>query len=308
MRKIILLFSLMAVALCFWIYVMIPNTISLRQNIAMKANINMVNRALNDYSLWKTWWPNHDKDSLYFNDNLYSPVLPGYFGLDIAIKGGDNELMTSLSIIEKGRDSVVIFWKGFYETEKNPIKRLAQHSRSIQISKDMKLILENLAEFLSAPENIYGIHIHQETVKDTLLLQTQGLFNSFPTVDTIYSLINKLTNTAKHHQVAVTGFPMLNIEKNENNLYWTRVAIPVNTPVKEENGIVVKRIVPGNILVSDSVTGGNNRIEDAYRQMINYTQDFKRTIPGLPFQSLITNRQSEPDSAKWITRIYCPVI
>ena len=70
----------------------------------------------------------------------------------------------------------------------------------------------------------------------------------------------------------------------------------------------MKRMVPGNILMSNDITGGSGTVEQAYKQMMYYMQDFNKTLAAIPFQSLITNRQLEKDSSKWITRIYCPVI
>jgi hypothetical protein len=42
--------------------------------------------------------------------------------------------------------------------------------------------------------------------------------------------------------------------------------------------------------------------------MNNYISDYGRTIVAIPFASLITDRRLEPDSAKWVTRIYWPLI
>ncbi len=101
---------------------------------------------------------------------------------------------------------------------------------------------------------------------------------------------------------------MMNIAKEDSSKYLLRVALPVSKIIKEEHGIVIKRMIRGNILVSNDITGGSSAVEHASKQMMHYVQDFNKTLAALPFQSLITNRQLEQDSTKWITRIYCPVI
>jgi hypothetical protein len=39
-----------------------------------------------------------------------------------------------------------------------------------------------------------------------------------------------------------------------------------------------------------------------------YKDDYQRVSPAIPFYSLITDRLKEPDSSKWITKIYFPVM
>ena len=63
----------------------------------------------------------------------------------------------------------------------------------------------------------------------------------------------------------------------------------------------------GNILVTE-VKGGKAEINKAYKQIMNYMADHSRTPPAIPFESLVTDRRNEPDSNKWITRIYYPVM
>ena len=63
----------------------------------------------------------------------------------------------------------------------------------------------------------------------------------------------------------------------------------------------------GNILITE-VKGGSNKINNAYKQIRNYISDYNRIAPAIPFESLVTDRSKEPDSSKWVTRIYYPVM
>ena len=60
--------------------------------------------------------------------------------------------------------------------------------------------------------------------------------------------------------------------------------------------------------MTGEVTGGQKEIEEAQKQMELYITDYQRSIIAIPFQMLITDRTREPDSSKWITRIYFPVV
>ena len=85
------------------------------------------------------------------------------------------------------------------------------------------------------------------------------------------------------------------------------VAIPVNKKIGNEGDIVYKRMVPGNILVA-KVRGGRHTIESAFAEMETYVKDHELIPPAIPFESLETDRLNEPDTTKWITRIYFPIL
>ena len=61
---------------------------------------------------------------------------------------------------------------------------------------------------------------------------------------------------------------MLNIRKKDSTHFETMVAIPVNKEVKEQNGIVMKYMVAGNILMTE-VHGGVQTANNAFAQMDN---------------------------------------
>jgi hypothetical protein len=65
-------------------------------------------------------------------------------------------------------------------------------------------------------------------------------------------------------------------------------------------------MVPGRFLKTE-VTGGPYIIEHAHKMMQQYFEDYKRTSMAIPFEYLVTDRSKEPDTAKWVTRIYGPV-
>ena len=84
------------------------------------------------------------------------------------------------------------------------------------------------------------------------------------------------------------------------------VAIPVNKILPETNRFLVKRMILGKILVAE-VRGGRSRIDEGMQEMENYVKDHKLVSPAIPFEMIITNRQAESDTAKWVTRLYYPI-
>ena len=63
----------------------------------------------------------------------------------------------------------------------------------------------------------------------------------------------------------------------------------------------------GNVLVTE-IKGGTYTIKKSFDQLENYLTDAKRTSPAIPYEMMITDRSKETDTAKWVTRLYYPVM
>lgn len=168
-------------------------------------------------------------------------------------------------------------------------------------------IFNSLQSFLGKNENIYGFAINRTTVTDTLLMTTKVNLIHYPSTTEVYNLITRLKQYIFRQGAKETNYPMLHILKTDSNRYQTMVAIPVDTVIENNENFVFKRMVPGNILVAE-VKGGSHKIENAFAEMETYVKDHALTPPAIPFELLITNRMNEPDTVKWITRIYYPIL
>jgi len=170
----------------------------------------------------------------------------------------------------------------------------------------MAAALNTMKPFLENEENVYGIKVSHTTVKDTLLIATRDTFSSYPSSENIYSLIRSLQDYARINDARESGYPMLDIKATGNGNFQTMVALPVNKELKSHAAILHKEMVPGNILVTE-VTGGPYTVTQAFNNLQNFVTDHDMQSPAIPFQSLITDRLQQPDTTKWITRIYYPV-
>jgi hypothetical protein len=56
------------------------------------------------------------------------------------------------------------------------------------------------------------------------------------------------------------------------------------------------------------VKGGNATIRQALKELEQYVNDYRLFSPAIPFENLITNRLMEPDTSKWITNVYQPLL
>ena len=172
----------------------------------------------------------------------------------------------------------------------------------------MNTILEEMKLFFSKEENIYGIKTEKAFVTDSILISTGANSNGYPDTKFIYTLIDKLKTHAFINSAKQTAFPMLNVDTKDSITFNVRVALPINKALPDAGDIVQKRmLVNGNILVAE-VKGGVTATTAAFEQIIKYSLDNQRVAPAIPFFSLITDRTREPDSSKWVTKVYCPVM
>lgn len=307
---VIILTGLFVLSIAF-VYVIIPHAIKLTEIVKIAGNAKAGNRSLMNKSEWKKWWPSYsshksNKDLFRYNNYNFKARNSYFEGIEMEIRKDKRTFPSILRILPVSVDSSLVIWKLTIKNNNNPISRIKNYTEAGSIRGNMKTILQSLVSYLGNPEKVYGIKIENQRVKDTLLISTKLITKDYPSVPRIYSAIEILQNFIKSRKAKETNHPMLHVDKTENG-YVTMVAIPVNRQLKSNRECAFKRMVPGNILVSQ-VTGGVFTVQEALRQMDNYVEDNKLTSPAIPFESLITDRLKERDTSKWITKLYYPIL
>jgi hypothetical protein len=100
---------------------------------------------------------------------------------------------------------------------------------------------------------------------------------------------------------------MMNIRKLENDSFETQVALPTTQKLSDDGKFSFRRMIPGNFMTAE-VKGGAYTANEAQKQLELFIADYNRSKIANSFQLLVTNRLKEPDTLKWITKIYVPVI
>jgi effector-binding domain-containing protein len=315
MKKWIIVPTALIAATLLAIYIFVPKKIHLSQTVTINCTHAAANRYLVNDSNWFKWWPTNasvqakaqsQANTFPYKTFSFEPHQKMFDAIGVRINADDLTINSMIILIPKHTDSVSIQWNLDYYTGTNPVTRVQRYQQAGTLRTEINDILARLKLFLEKTEHVYGIVIKKTTVKDTLLLSTKKVFDSFPTTQNTYSLINKLKTHIQQQGATVTGYPMLNIQQKDNTHFETMVAIPVNKAVKEQNDLVIKKMVPGNLLVAE-VSGGEHTISNAFAQMENYVIDHNFESPAIPFYSLITDRIAESDTSKWVTRISYPV-
>jgi hypothetical protein len=313
MKKWFVGFFIVALLLLASVYIFIPNVVALKGNIGIKVTQQGLYRMLLDNTSVKKWWPSNEikassKDNFSLNGYNYKIYANNISLVPITITNNETNLSTSLYIISMQTDSVELAWVGAMSTSYNPIKRFFAWQKVKEINRGMNTVLQKMRLFFSKEENIYGIKTEKAFVTDSILISTGSNSNGYPDTKFIYTLIDKLKTHAFINSAKQTGFPMLNVDTKDSITFNVRVALPINKALPDAGDIVQKRMLGnGNILVAE-VKGGVTATTTAFEQIIKYSLDNQRVAPAISFFSLITDRTKEPDSSKWVTKVYCPVM
>jgi DNA-directed RNA polymerase subunit L len=314
MKKLFISVSALVVVALMGIYVFIPAKITFSKVIYIKTKVNIANRFLMDESKWGKWFPSDSvnnppaapgKNIYKYKDYFYSIENTMMNLGEVSITDNHTLLKSLINIISINGDSVGIEWKSKIPESSNPVNRIRNYKKAKELQNSMADILKHLQTFLEKKENVYGLDIIEMKVTDTLFISIKYKSAAYPSIPTIYSLIKNLREYILKEGAEETNYPIMNIIQDSDS-FRTIIAIPINKIILEENNFVLKRMVPGKILVTE-VTGGNFTTGNALKQLDMYRDDNHLSSPALPFQSLVTDRSREPDTAKWVTKIYYPI-
>ncbi len=315
MKRIYLYLLILVIAAIASIYVFIPTEINVTKIAAVNATFPAGTRFFMNTEKWKEWWPVSDtevsaisKEVGFFHHQAHHTITKELFNghaINTTFKG--NTFKGEIIYAQLGIDSVAFFWKYAYNCSYNPITRIQEYYMLKELKENTSEILGSLKSFLEKEENVYGMKIQHSFVVDTILISTKTTFETTPNIDQVYTMVNQLKDYTKAQGAKETGFPMVNITVLDKTHFQTMVAIPVDKKLNETAQFSWKKMVAGKILIGE-VKGGDTRTKNAFAEMHNYVIDHQITSPAIPFISLVTDRKQEPDSSKWISRIYYPVM
>jgi hypothetical protein len=309
MRKwIISLAILLFVFLLCLPYLLIPNSLHVSEAIKVNLRSTSAFRTLLNNRDWHKWWPVKQlkKDSSWSYDGYTFKISEHFYNaIGIDIQKGQVKKASRLNIISSGNDSVFLVWGYRVPASLNPFIRMKEYEESRGSKKAMQKILENMQVFLNNPENIYGMKIHVELSKDTTLISAKFRTSGYPSTAEIYRHINELRDYAKKNRAKENNYPMLRVDKIGDH-YESMVALSVNKALKSDRKFEFKRFVPWKVLTAE-IRGGDSTISKAYIQFNYFIQDYNLLQMANSFESLVTDRNQEKDTSKWITRFYTPI-
>lgn len=287
------------------IYFLIPSQFTVSNTILVKANTNSIYRCLSNEAKWKKIL---DEDASANNLGQKIKIgqkLMGSIELQINDKG--SSFPGLIQLLTLNNDSAAIKWT-LNVTGGSPIKKLQNFFIAKNLKKSTAEILGTMKKFLEKEENIYDIKVQMVGIKDTLLIAIKTISKNPPGLQEVYDRIGKLQNYAAANGASQTGYPMLSIRTGDSINFEIITGLPVDKDLKG-NGIILHKEMPstGRMLATDEIQGGPCTIRKAFNNLEDFVADHKFISPAVPFESLISNRMLEKDTARWKTKIYYPV-
>jgi hypothetical protein len=308
MKKWFIIIVLILIAFMAGIYLLIPRTNIFSYETVVNCTPNGATRQIVNSDKWKLWWPGKSK-----NENVYSFKECDYRIDKILLDGFEATIFTNndsakaiLQIFPTALDSTQFTVTSIYTFSMNPVKRLIQYFHFSAIKSNMESLTADIRKYFQKEKNIYGMQVLEQKVTDSSLIAVKQSFSHYPTTQEIYTLINSIKEYIREKGEEETNYPMLNVYQEQPTLYDVMVAIPTKRDLPSEGKFQLKKMILGNILMAE-VKGGSQRILEGERELTNYLNDYRKSSPAIPYQSLVTNRMQETDSSKWITRLYYPV-
>jgi ribosomal protein L30/L7E len=308
MKKWLILISVVLVASLITFNFLFPSTQTETYDTIVKCPPRAVARQIVNKEKWKNWWPGRKiSDSVYSFENCNYKIGEILLnGFKTVVYHDKDSVSGLLQFIYFGTDSTQLKWTSVCSFSKNPLKRISQ-KKDVKTINDASINLVNeMKNYFAVASDVYGMKITEEKVKDSTMIAFKQTFDHYPTTEEIYGMIRSVQKYVKEKGGIETNYPMLNVHKEGPSRYETMVAVPTNKDLPANGKFELKKMVLGNILEAQ-VTGGTERVKEGEKELANYVDDHQKISPAIPFQSLVTDRISEPDSTKWITRLYYPI-
>lgn len=309
-KPVLLVLGLLLIAFIS-VYFIVPQNITANALRSVDGTDVNVSRFIIQNRAWKKWWPGKKDaaDSNRFSYNNIDYTLKNLTNsyAEVLITDGELQLESKIrySTIEEGATEVS--WNATMLSSLNPFARISEFVKIKSIQKDMEAILLDFKKFIEADINAYGIHVKLSKVKDPVMLATNTISKNYPSTETVYALIDKLRKQANAQNATETNKPMLNIHRTDEDEYQVMVALPINKVITPTPGFAINRMLKGGNILETEVKGGRNTIDNAFNQMKAYTKDHHLIAPAMPFESIVTDRVAEKDTAKWVTKVYFPI-
>lgn len=307
MKKWILISFAIILLLITALYFLIPGAHNYYYQATANCPQTAVARQITNHTNW-AWWPGRKKDDTNYSykNFIYKIEKVLYNGIETTVFNNTDSLKGILQYLYYGNDSTQFQWTSTYIFSPNPFKRFKQYIQLNKFKNNVEDLLDDIKEYFGNQQNVYGMIITKQRVRESYMISVKDTFSHYPSAREIYKLIGSIKEYILRMDSEETDHPMLHVERYDSTTFEAMVAIPTKHELPSEGKFRLKKMVVGNILMAE-VKGGMYTIMKGEEELTNYVNDYKKTSPAIPFQSLVTNRLLETDTLKWITKLYYPI-
>ncbi|TWR29440.1 GyrI-like domain-containing protein [Mucilaginibacter pallidiroseus] len=293
------------------IYFIIPQYITINAKVKIDATDVRVAKFMTNENRWAEWWPGDkpklQQKQLTYNGHNYLLQNGTFGGMELALLFDTARINSYISIAATGDGESEVIWAVKHQSSINPFKRIKEFTEIKSRQPELDTILARFKKFMHQNNKVYGIDVSLEKIKISVMIAGNTVTTGYPSAQAIYKLADELQKQATAQGAKVTGQPLLNADQSGPDSYRVMVALPINKVIKPGAGQVINKMVLGGNLLTASVYGGPKTIYNAFRQLRNYQKDHGLISPAMPYEELQTNRLTQPDSGKWVTKICSPI-
>lgn len=291
----------------------LPLQSNISETVQFSTNPDALFRQLRSDTIWREWWPGKvqsENGKIEFHQNGFSYTIENILPYTFALNTIADSFTTKsyLHLISKEGESITLTLTASIPIDHSPISRIKTLLILSKLKVSFKKILSNLSSHYSGFKNLYNLGIHESTVPFEYVTTLSQTFGHNPSVQEIYALIDRVKVFIKGKGGSEKGSPMLFTTKIKEGQFFVQVAIPTNKSLPDTGKIKSKWMLKGGNILSAQVTGNRRAISKAKKQIEYYIQDHRKSVVAIPYEYLITDRLTQPDSNKWVTQIYFPVI
>lgn len=279
------------------VYIFIPPTLTVSRVAIVKCNAEGAFRVLGQDSNWKKWWSGEmeELDGLRIDAKYYPHIV-----LTAGHKG--DSLPGDLFLLNLGRmDSIALQWRFSLQAGNDPVSRVRGYYRAVDVRKKMIVVLGKMKAYLENKELVYNMKVWEGMSKDSSLVVTEVRTIAYPSTAEIYKAVKALRAYIAGRRALETDPPMLHVGKDSAG-YLSTVAVPVDRSLPGAGAIYPRRYVPWKVVIGE-VRGGAYTAERGMKQLDDYLRDHRKVAMAMPHQSLVTERDQEPDTSRWVTQV-----
>lgn len=308
MKRVVFIAAFIFIILLVFIYVFIPSIITINKTDSVKCIDKNVLLLVGNRQGWSKWLPKESftPDHIQYKDYQLKLGAATYTSVTFEALNDADVIFNEIGFVKDSVTKTKISVISSVATGMNPFTRF----RKWQMMKNYETVIdEMLRQFINFAEdkkNIYGVEITDGRIPDSLFISTRKTFDHHPTEVEIYQLIDQLGMYANAKNAKQVNQPMMHLEHLDSSHFEIMVALPIDKVINNEGDFLFKQMVKGNTLVAE-VHGGRATINNGLKALEQFKSDYQFTSPAISFELMITDRRTEPDTAKWVTRLYYPV-
>jgi len=324
--KITVIVLLCTIAVVLIVAFFLPKEVSISQSGFIKAKPSVVFRQINSMENYTKWSP-FDEDSTMANTFEGPEIGVGSIRKWNSEKSGTGSIEVTESLpyskvvnlvkfdpsgiaeetwtIEPNQDGVDVNWNLRVYDLSYPMGRLFGYFIEDMMAPMQKKGIENLrvlCEALPVPPDIEVVDVH---ATPSLIIYDST------TVSGIGSMLEKnyglLMNYILKNKIQIAGAPFAIYHNwDPNGIIRISAGIPVVGPVAGKGFIQYYEIPSGKAVFAEHIGGYNT--EATHYAIDDYLKDFNLKTADYIWEAYITDPSEEPDSTKWVTDIYYPLV